>query len=156
MSYLFIGKSGVFETMVVASAMLKEKRDYLDLSYFSDIQLDAEKKPILIGEAPDGRGVYTLGDKEYQITAIMAEELSQLAGENSRPLAVIPVSVPGDQGTYLMSKLAMIPLLGRFFYRACLKRVLNNEDQLLAEGEAYRRHLIHNQHHHQAAAKPLS
>lgn len=153
MSYLFIGKSGVFETMVVASALLKEKTDYLDLAYFSDIQLDTERKPILIGEAPDGRGVYTLGDKEYQITAIMAEELSQLAGEKSRPLAVIPVSFPGDQGTYLMSKLAMIPLVGRFFYRACLNRVLANEDQLLAEGEAYRRHILH--HHHQAAAKPL-
>lgn len=150
MNLLFVARTGVFEALTVGLGYLDQEEQLENSSTFGDIDLEKKAELIYLGRAPDGNEVYCVGNKYPDIVVRINDEIKSLAGQVDNPLKVIPVSVPGTESIYTLSRLAMLPLIGNYFARLAKSATLQHRDELVSSGKNFRDGVTG-----KAAAKPL-
>lgn len=152
MNLLFVARTGVFEALTVGLGYLDQEDQLETASAFSNIEIEKTGALIYLGKGKNGNEVYCVGYKYPDVVVRINEEIKSLAGEINNPLKVIPVSVPGSESIYTLSRLAMLPLAGSFFTRMAQSATLKIKDLLIKAGKNLREG---NEITPAAAAKPL-
>lgn len=135
MNILLVGKTGVFDTLVVASGYLNQM-DIFNCPHFADLRLENSKKLVKIGADKRGNELFVVGYKAPKIILTINQELESLSNINEKErLQVILISVDGENITWLLSKLANIPLIGSIFLKWAKSRTLNRSPYLLDFGK---------------------
>lgn len=150
MNLLFVARTGVFEALTVGLGYLDQEEQLESSSTFGNIDLEKKAELIYLGKAPDNNEVYCVGNKYPDIVVRINEEIKSLAGQVDSPLKVLPVSVPGTESIYTLSRLAMLPLVGSYFTRLAQSVTLQHKNELASSGKNFRESVTG-----QAAAKPL-
>ncbi|MDD4561911.1 MAG: DUF3189 family protein [Syntrophomonadaceae bacterium] len=150
MNLLFVARTGVFEALTVGLGYL-DQEDHLETSStFGNMETEKKGELIYLGKAQDGNEVYCVGNKYPDIVVRINEEIKSLIDNISSPLKVIPVSVPGTESIYTLSRLAMLPLIGSYFARLAKSATLQHKDELVSSGKNFQEGLTG-----KVAAKPL-
>ena len=150
MNLLFVARTGVFEALSVGLGYLDQEEQLESSSVFGDMQTEKTGELIYLGKAQDGNEVYCVGNKYPDIVVRINEEIKSLAGQVDSPLKLMPVSVPGTESIYTLSRLAMLPLVGNYFTRLAKSFTLHHKDELISSGRNFRAGVTG-----KAAAKPL-
>lgn len=150
MNLLFVARTGVYEALTVGLGYLDQEEQLENSSTFGNIGLEKKAELIYLGKAPDGNEVYCVGNKYPDIVVRINEEIKSLIDNIAPPLKVIPVSVPGTESIYTLSRLAMLPLVGNYFARLAKSVTLQHKDELVSSGKNFRDSVTG-----KAAAKPL-
>jgi len=150
MNLLFVARTGVFEALSVGLGYLDQEEQLESSSVFGDMQTEKTGELIYLGKAQDGNEVYCVGNKYPDIVVRINEEIKSLAGQVDSPLKLMPVSVPGTESIYTLSRLAMLPLVGNYFTRLAKSSTLHHKDELVSSGRNFRAGVTG-----KAAAKPL-
>jgi hypothetical protein len=138
MQYLLVGKTGVFDTLAVAYGYL-DKMDINTSPFLADLALENSKKLINLGEDQEQNQVFVVGFKEPEIIYKINQDLSSLSNiEETKRLQVIPLQIEGENTTWLLSKLANIPLVGSLFLNWAKSRTMNRSSYLLNLGKNLR------------------
>jgi len=150
MNLLFVARTGVYEALTVGLGYLDQEEQLENSSTFGNIDLEKKAELIYLGKAPDGNEVYCAGNKYPDIVVRINEEIKSLIDNIENPLKVIPVSVPGTESIYTLSRLAILPLVGSYFARLAKSVALQHKDDLVSSGKTLRDSITG-----KAAAKPL-
>jgi hypothetical protein len=150
LNLLFVARTGVFEALTIGLSYLDQEKQLEASSTFGNMAIEKKRELIYLGQARDGNEVYCVGNKYPDIVVRINEEIKALVGQVESPLKVIPVSVPGTEPIYTLSRLAMLPLVGNYFTRLAKSVTLQHEDELINTGKSLRESTTG-----QAAAKPL-
>lgn len=135
MRILLVGKTGVFDTLAVACGCLNQM-DIANCSYFGDLGIENSKVLVKIGTDKTDMELFVVGYKAPEIIHTINQELGSLSNlNNQESLRVIPVSIEGENTTWLLTKLAIVPLIGNLFLRWAKKRTLNRSSYLLELGK---------------------
>jgi len=138
MKVLLIGKTGVFDTLAVAYGCLNQT-DINNCPYFGDLTLENNKELVGIGANKVGNELFVVGFKVPEIIAIFNRELESLSHVNQNECwQVIPLSLKGENITWLFAWLANAPLLGPMFLKWARNRTLNRSSYLLEYGKKLR------------------
>lgn len=134
MKILLVGKTGVLDTFAVASGYLNQI-DIGNCPHFADIKLENSKKLVKIGVANNNE-LFVVGYNTPEIIFKFNKELGSLSNINEKErMHVIPISITGENTTWLLSKLANLPLIGPIFLNWAKKRTLNRSPYLLELGK---------------------
>lgn len=134
MKLLLVGKTGVFDTLAVACGYLGEININSN-PYFGDLNLENSRKLVKAGVDDHDNEVYVVGFRAPEIIPIVNTELQLISHINEQDrLWVLPITVPGEKSTWVLSKLANIPLLGSFFLNWAKSQTLNRLFYLLETG----------------------
>ena len=137
MNLLMVGKTGVFETLAVASGYL-DQPDICACPYFADMALENSRKVLKVGENR-GQELFVVGFKAPDIIFKINQDLMSLSEINGKDrLQTVPISIKGETTTFLLSKLANIPVIGYFFLLWARRRTLGRLPYLLEYGENLR------------------
>ncbi|NLX02156.1 MAG: DUF3189 family protein [Syntrophomonadaceae bacterium] len=150
MNLLFVARTGVFEALAVGLGYLDQEEQLESSSIFGNMESEKKRELIYLGKAPDGNEVYCVGNKYPDIVVRINEEIKSLIGNIESPLKIIPISVPGTESIYTLSRLAMLPLIGNYFNRLAKSATLHHTDELVSSGKSFRDGVTS-----KAAAKPL-
>jgi hypothetical protein len=150
MNLLFVARTGVFEALTVGLGYLNQEEQLEKSPTFGNMDLEKKADLIYLGRAQDNNEVYCVGNKYPDIVVRINDEIKSLAGQIDNPLKVIPVSVPGTESIYTLSRLAMLPLAGSYFARLAKSATLQHKDELVSSGKNFRDSVTG-----KAAAKPL-
>jgi len=135
MKILLVGKTGVFDTLAVASGCLNQM-DISNSPYFADLRLENSKKLVKIGSDKRGNEIFVVGFRAPEILPTIQQQLESLSKINEKDrLQVIPISVEGENITWLLSKLANLPLIGTLFLNWAKSRTLNRSPYLIEFGK---------------------
>jgi len=135
MRILLVGKTGVFDTLAVACGCLN-KTNIINCSYFGDLGLENSKAIVKIGTDRMDSELYVVGYKAPEIINTINQELGLLTNINKpERLRVIPISIKGENATWLLTKLANVPLIGSLFLKWAKQRTLNRSPYLLEYGK---------------------
>ncbi len=137
MKILLVGKTGVFDTLAVASGYL-DKMDLYASPYFADLTLENSKQLVNMGADKRGDELYIVGYNAPDIILIINQELKSLSKINKKELQVIPISVQGENTTWLLSKLANAPLIGPLFLKWVKNRTVRRSSYLFEFGKNLR------------------
>ncbi len=152
MNLLFAARTGVFEALTLGLGYLNQEDQLETSSVFGNMETEKAGELIYLGKSGDD-DIYCVGNKHLDIVVRINEEINTLLGQTDSPsLKVIPVSVPGSESLYPLSRLAMLPLVGSFFTARAKSSTLKIKDQLVSAGKNFR---AVNPAPAQAAAKPL-
>lgn len=137
MNYLFVGKSGVFETIIAALVFLNKDQDIRQelekTKVFGDINEDNKREPIFVKEDNKGNKIYTLGTTNYILIHDICNELSRVAGQKQINLLVVTINVKGEAVTYYLSRLATLPLIGSWFTSLAKAWVMYRKDDIIRQ-----------------------
>lgn len=137
MNYLFVGKSGVFETVIAALVFMGKTRDIEEelkkIKVFGDIKEDHKREPIFIKADNEGNKIYTLGTTNYYLISDIVHELSRVAEQKKINLLVTTVNVKGETITYYLSRLAAIPFIGAGFAALAKAWVMYRKDHIIKQ-----------------------
>ena len=150
MNLLFVARTGVFEALTVGLGYLDQEEQLESSSVFGDMQTEKKGELIYLGKAQDGNEVYCVGNKYPDNVVRINEEIKSLIGNIESPLKIVPISVPGTESIYTLSRLAMLPLIGNYFNRLAKSATLHHTDELVSSGRNFRAGVTG-----KAAAKPL-
>lgn len=150
MNLLFVARTGVFEALTVGLGYLDQEEQLESSSGFGNMDSEKKAELIYLGRTPDGNEVYCIGNKYPDMVVRINEEIKSLAGQVDSPLKVIPVSIPGTESIYTLSRMAMLPLVGSYFARQAKSATLQHKDELVSSGKNFRDGVTG-----KAAAKPL-
>lgn len=135
MRVLLVGKTGVFDTLAVACGCLNQM-DIGNCSYFADLGLENSKVLVRIGTDKTNMELFVVGYKAPEIINTINQELGSLSNiSNQERLRVIPISIEGENITWLLTKLANAPLIGNLFLKWAKNRTLNRSPYLLEFGK---------------------
>lgn len=134
MKYLLVGKTGFFDTLGVASGFTGIE-PVTESPYFADLERE-NSGTIIRYSSSNGNELYVCGYKFPEIVKVLADELNTLSklGDQDR-LQVIPVSVTGQNMTWVLSRLANLPLLGSLFFNWTKSRTLARSSYLYKVGQ---------------------
>jgi len=134
-NFLLVGKTGVFDTLAVANGCLNHK-DIGSCPSFADLGLENSKSLVKIGADPRGNELFVVGYKAPKIIQTINQEIGSLSNiSNNESLQVIPLSIEGENVTWLLTKLANIPLIGLAFLKWARNRTLQRSSYLLEFGK---------------------
>lgn len=134
MKILMVGKTGVFDTLAVALGYLN-RTDIGRYSYFGDLATEKSRKILEIGEE-QGQQVFIASHKNPLIIMKISRELASVSGLGERDsLQVIPLSIAGENLSWLLVKLASAPLVGKLFLNWAIRRTQNRLPYLLMLGQ---------------------
>ncbi|HBQ25983.1 MAG TPA: hypothetical protein DD791_06285 [Syntrophomonas sp.] len=150
MNLLFVARTGVFEALTVGLSYLDKEEQLESSSVFGNMETEKKGKLIYLGKAQDGNEVYCIGNKYPDIVVRINEEIKSLIDNIASPLKVIPVSAPGTESIYTLSRLAMLPLVGNYFIRLAKSATLQHKAELISSGKNFQDGLTS-----KVAAKPL-
>ena len=157
MKILMVGKTGVFDTLAVALGYLNQT-DIACYSYFGDLATEKARRILEVGEE-QGHKVFIVNHKNPRIIMEINHELATLSGLGEQEsLQVIPLSIAGENLSWLLIKLASLPLLGKLFLNWAKSRTQNRLPFLLKLGQdLYRNHAVNSREREEmiAAAKPI-
>lgn len=135
MNYLFVGKSGVFETVIAALVFMNKTKDIDEelkkIKVFGDINEDNKREPIFIKADNAGNKIYTLGTTNYVLIHDIVNELSRVAEQKKINLLVTPINVQGETITYYLSRLAALPIIGSWFANLAKLWVMYRKDSII-------------------------
>ena len=135
MKILLVGKTGVFDTLAVAYGCLNQT-DIYNCPYFGDLILENNKKLVGIGADSAGNEIFVVGFKIPEIISKINQELESLSNIDQQECwQVIPMSIKGENITWLLGWLANAPLLGPMFLKWARNRTLNRSSYLLEIGK---------------------
>lgn len=135
MIILLVGKTGVFDTLAVACGCLN-KMDITNIPYFGDLGIENSKVLVKIEADNQEMQLYVMGYKDPDIIQTINQELGTLTIINEQDrLRVIPISVKGDTTTWMLSKLANAPVMGKLCLTWAKNRTLNRSNYLLEFGK---------------------
>lgn len=138
MKILLVGKTGVLDTLAVGCGYL-ERNTIKDSPYFADLSIENSKQLIKIGQDKTNHELFVVGYNAPEIVCIINRELVSLSNLKEKDsLQVIPISVAGENITWLLSKLANIPLIGSWFLQWAQRRTLSRSSYLLRVGHDLR------------------
>lgn len=138
MQYLLVGKTGVFDTLAVAYGYL-DKIDINTSPFLADLALENSKKLINLGEDQEQNQVFVVGFTEPEIVYQVNQDLSSISNiEETKRLQVILLQIEGENTTWLLSKLANIPLVGSLFLNWAKSRTINRSSYLSELGRNLR------------------
>ncbi len=136
MKLLLVGKTGVFETLAVASGYLNQP--VCSCPYFADLELENSRKIFKVGEK-QGQELFVVGFKVPEIIFKINQDLVSLSNINEIDrLQIIPISVEGETTTWVLAKLANIPIIGHLFLNWTKRRTLDRLPYLIEFGEDLR------------------
>lgn len=134
MRILLVGKTGVFDTLAVASGCLN-RMDITDCPYFADLKLENSKKLVKIG-SDNGNELFVIGYRAPEILPTIQQQLESLSKINEKErLQVIPVSLKGENITWLLTIFANLPIIGTLFLNWAKSRTLNRLPYLIEIGK---------------------
>ena len=153
MIYLLVGKTGAFETLLVAGILLGMERKMEDSPLFGDLEAERQGQPIFIGATEVGNQVYSIGASNPEIIKTISHEIARVAGQGFIPLEVVPVSISGDDLTRFYIQLSRIPWIGSWFGQLAKSRVKRRKEVIIQKGRRILDQLSIKQY--LVAAKPL-
>lgn len=134
MKILLVGKTGVFDTLVVAYGYLS--MDINNCSYFGDLGLDNSKGLVKVGTDQNSSEIFIVGFNIPETVRTINREIQALSGiYNQERIIVIPVSIKGENLTWLLTKLANIPQIGGIFLNWAKNRTRYRSSYLLELGK---------------------
>ncbi len=157
MNYLFVGKSGVFETIIAALVFMHKDKaideELKQIKVFGNTSEDNKREPLFIKADNKGNKVYTLGTTNYILIESIVSELSRVAAQPQINLIVITVNVKGETITYYLSRLANLPIIGAGFAALAKAWVMYRKEKIITHCQE----MLHPQTSKPAllAAKPL-
>ncbi|KUG05446.1 hypothetical protein ASZ90_017128 [hydrocarbon metagenome] len=132
-----VGKTGVFETLAVALGYL-DQPDICACPYFADLALENSRKILKVGEKR-GQELFVVGFKAPDIIFQINQDFISLSEINGKDrLQTVPISIKGENTTFLLSKLANIPIIGYLFLSWAKRRTLGRLPYLLEYGKNLR------------------
>ncbi|NLB88175.1 MAG: DUF3189 family protein [Syntrophomonadaceae bacterium] len=135
MNYLFVGKSGVFETVIAALVFMgKTKNIDEELKknkVFGDIREDNKREPIFIKADNEGNKIYTLGTTNYALINDIVKEFYRVTEQKKINLLVTAINVRGETITYYLSRLATLPIIGSGFAFLAKAWVMYRKDDII-------------------------
>jgi hypothetical protein len=150
LNLLFVARTGVFEALMVGLGYLGQEDQLESSSIFGNMEREKKSELIYLGKAQDSNEVYCVGSKYPDIVVRINEEIKSLIDNIESPLKVIPVSIPGTESIYTLSRLAMLPLIGSYFTRLAKSATLQHKNDLVSSGRNFQDGVTGI-----AAAKPL-
>lgn len=139
MKYLFVGKTGVFDTLAIAMGYMGTP-DLEKSLVFANLEIEQSAHFARVYDDKKDPEVYVVGDMHPGIIATIDQELKTLSNTSENPqLQVIPITVPGDKTNWVLVYLAQTPLIGTWFLNWARARTLKRKDMLYEIGEDLRR-----------------
>lgn len=156
MKILLVGKTGVFDTLAVASGYL-DNFDLANSPYFADLNLENSKNVFKIGDDEAGNEILVVGYNHPKIIHRINQDLISLSAINDQnALLVVPLSENGETMSWVLLKLANLPWLGPLFIKWLKSRTLNRSQYLFDYGQNLPMKMKDtNQSLSQPAAKPI-
>ena len=135
MNYLFVGKSGVFETIIAALVFMNKTKQIDEelekIKVFGNVNEDNRREPIFIRADNEGNKIYTLGTTNYVLIHDIVNELSRVAEQKEIKLLVTPINTAGESITYYLSRLAILPVVGPWFAYLAKAWVMYRKDSII-------------------------
>jgi hypothetical protein len=150
MNLLFVAKTGVFEALTVGLSYLDKEEELETISAFGNIEKEKTGELIYLGKNRYGNDVYCVGNKNPDIVVRINQEIKHIVKKIDSPLKAVPVSVKGNEYIYILSRLAMLPLVGSLFITIAKSSTLKIKNELINAGKSFQENAETT-----AAAKPL-
>jgi|GEM_PF-2007215 hypothetical protein len=133
MRILLVGKTGVFDTLAVAYGYLR--MDIQACPYLGDLGLENRKGLIKVGTDPQGTEIFIVGFNVPQIVCTINHEIKSISNiKDEEQLLVFPLSIVGETFSWVIARLASIPLIGTMFIRWAKSRTLRRASYLTELG----------------------
>lgn len=150
MNILIVSNKAVFEGCLVASCYLHQEPDP---NMFGNLALEKRKEALWVGIDRSGNQVYILGTSVPDQMAKVYDGLAELDNYQGTPVWVVPINLSWTWLTVVLSKMAVLPVIGSFFNNMAVSWTKSHHVQLKKIGQSLNPHarIIKPR----AAAKPL-
>lgn len=135
MRILLVGKTGVFDTLAVAYGYLR--MDMQTCPYLGDLGLENRKGLIKVGTDPQGTEIFVVGFNAPHLVSTINHEIKSISNiKDEEQLLVFPLSIDGETYSWIIARLASIPLIGNIFIRWAKNRTLHRAPYLAELGRS--------------------
>lgn len=109
MKILFLGSTGVHQALLAANLYMESLsgRDYQNMQYFNDYELESNGRPLYIGSDSRGRSIYALGvGPDVEMVTKTIEQLRIILDSTADELEIIPITIKLQRSIFLIHSLA--------------------------------------------------
>lgn len=116
MNYLFVGRNGMFETLIAAWHYLYKSCDIEGAGeLWGNLNEEKKKTAVWVDKDKKGNNIYVLGVTNYVLVPGICREIEKVARAGRSQLEIVPVQVKGENVTALLVLLSRIPIIGIIF-----------------------------------------